>query len=153
MQQQCFFFFIRYVWLSADLPVTYSYNGIQAHPRGWPPWPSCHSHTSPAPRGCRLESQPPPRLLRTKHARRPPHESLNPKQSTELPDVWIYQQVILHEHIFNKRIPWFMTLPNTLIPRGVVEQFQRRFLNWCWHWGRQWHALAVRWGVQLIMLW
>lgn len=36
-------------------------------------------------------------------------------------------------HIFNVKIPWFMTLPNTLIPRGVVEQFQRRFLNWCWH--------------------
>lgn len=30
-------------------------------------------------------------------------------------------------------LPWFITLPKTLIPRGVVEQFQRRFLNWCWH--------------------
>lgn len=36
--------------------------------------------------------------------------------------------------------PWFMTLPNILIPRGVVEQFQRRFLNWCWHWVRWWYA-------------
>lgn len=67
------------VWFSVDLPVTFSCNRIQAHPLGWPPWPSCHSHTSPAPRGCRLESQPLPQLQRTKRAQRPPHECLNPK--------------------------------------------------------------------------
>lgn len=48
-------------------------------------------------------------------------------------------------------VPWFITLPNTLIPRGVVEQFQRRFLNWCWHWVRQWHALKKN-GPNTLMI-
>lgn len=50
--------------------------------------------------------------------------------------------------VFHVSVPWFITLPNTLIPRGVVEQFQRRFLNWCWHlvtWRQRchWHARRV----------
>lgn len=46
----------------------------------------------------------------------------------------------MQSRLFHLRIPWFITRPNTLIPRGVVEQFQRRFLNWCWHWVWQWRA-------------
>lgn len=136
--------FLCSVWVRVDLLTIFSWNRVKAHPPGWPPWPSCHSHTSPAPHGCRLGSPQPPQLLRTEHAQRLPHECLKPQQrhDTTLFLENIYKCCSVNRGFLRKftnfmpvmGLPWFITLPNTLIPRGVMEQFQRRFLNWCWHW-------------------